>query len=109
MVRAGEDRNVLKWPHEGLNVYYIGSYQGCGCGWSATGDWDEPSDRDAKTEDRLELGRILRVIDLKHSWFVVCWEGDQGESIQPAKTISVDQIEDPQFEFEELQQYRVAQ
>jgi len=103
-----EDRNALKWPHEEENVYYVGGYQGCGCGWSVVSEWDDSSDRAAKARDRLSLGRILRTVGLKGSWFVVCWEGDQGEPMHPVQLVTIDQIEDPGFEFTELQPYRLA-
>lgn len=105
----GEDRNAKKWPHDQRYVYYIGSYQGCGCGWSPSSEWDEPADIAAKKRDRLDLARLLDAIDHDRSWFVVCWEGDQGEAMHPVQPISLDQIVDPKFEFIELQQYRVAQ
>jgi len=51
-VKEGDDRAALKWQHEQKRVYYIGSYQGCGCGWSPTSEWDDPEDmqKSNKTE-----------------------------------------------------------
>jgi hypothetical protein len=108
-VNDGEDRNAMKWLHEQDRIYYIGGYQGCGCGWGAVSEWDKPEDRAAKTKDRAALVDLLRQIDLQSSWFIVCWEGDQGEPMHPPKVISLEDIENPEFEFIELQQYEVAQ
>jgi len=42
------------------------------------------------------------------SWLVVCWEGDQGEPLLESKMISIQNIRNIHFEFEELRQYEFA-
>ena len=102
------NRNVLAWPHTQKHVYKIGSYQGCGCGWSPVNEWDRPSDITSKKEDRKALVDILKSIKLPDTWLVVCWEGTQGQELFPETTIQLSNIEDTQFEFVELQKYRVT-
>ena len=105
-VSNGYDRNALKWPHNEHNVYYLGGYQGCGCGWAAVEEWDDDFDKEAKQKDRISLANLLRTIEQESSWLVACWEGDQGSELSSPKTISVNEISNPSFELTELQQYR---
>lgn len=105
----GDDKHALKWSHSQRNVYYIGGYQGCGCGWSATNEWDDPDDISMKAKDRSELVSILKTVDTSNSWMIVCWEGDQGNQVLDSKQVYLNKILDPSFEFEELTQYTITQ
>ena len=107
-VDDGDAREPREWPHTQKHIYYIGSYQGCGCGWFVVSEEDEPADAQAKARDRLELGRIVRSVEKETTWLVACWEGDQGQAMKPLSEITIEQIEDPLFEFSQLQQYAVA-
>ncbi|MCG6155647.1 hypothetical protein [Rubinisphaera margarita] len=109
-VQAIENRKnqyAAKWLDDNKRIYYIGGYQGCGCGWLPVNEFDEPNDVEARQRDRMVLGQILRSIDLKSSWLVACWEGDEEESLFTIETITIEQIEDPGFAFVELQPYRI--
>jgi len=106
--KEGDDRGALKWPHEQKRVYYIGSYQGCGCGWSPANEWDEPEDMHNKQEDRDAFAELMMSINRTASWLVVCWEGDQGEPLLESKVISIQDIRNVHFEFEELRKYEFA-
>ena len=102
------DRSALEWPHEQKHMYYIGGYEGCGCGWAAATSWDEPEDHARKAGDRADLAKVLMTIDLKSSWLIVCWEGDQGCEMLPPLTLTLQQVRDPAFEFEECRRYVFA-
>ena len=105
---ASNDRGALDWPHGCKHVYYIGSYQGCGCGWSPLSDYDEDDDRTRKLRDRSALIDILVASDVSTSSFVCCWEGDQGQPMRSPQFLSWAQIQDGTYEFAELQEYRVS-
>ncbi len=99
------DRGALNWPHSQQYLYYIGSYEGCGCGWGAISEYDEPEEREASQNGRDDLCRGLRGADLTDAWLVACWEGDQGKPLKPGRAITLEEIGDATFEFEELQKY----
>ena len=104
---AGEsDSGVLTWRSSEKNVYYIGSSTGCGCGWKPIcEEYDEPEEKAQKTADRKVLHQLLKSVDLKNSWLVVCWEGDQGTNMLDPKYLSLENIQDMNFEFEGLRKY----
>ncbi len=105
-VKEGDDRGALKWPHEQNGVYYIGGFEGCGCGWSPVDEFDEPDEVSKKQEDRKKLAELVESVDLRDSWLVVCWEGEQGEPLLEAVTIGVHEIAN--VEFEQLRKYLFA-
>ena len=107
-VSATPDNATKKWPHDQTQAYYMGSYQGCGCGWSPVSQWDDEPDKEAKKRDRKDLVELLKEVNLRTSWLIVCWEGEQGEAIKDSKSISLGDVLNPEFEFEELRQYRIT-
>ncbi len=100
------DRGALQWPHTEKYTYYVGSSQGCGCGWSAVSAWDDP-DNAEKLMDRKKFVHLLQTTDLQSVWLVACWEGDQGAELLDPMTISLTDIATGEFEFEELRKYVV--
>ncbi len=104
----GTERGALKWLTKEKYVYYIGSSEGCGCGWRQTNSWDEVDEISQKKHDRQELLKIFKKIDFKHSWFVICWEGEQGKDFFEERYITNLDIADNTFEFEELIKYKIS-
>ena len=97
------DSGVLTWQSGEKNVYYIGSSTGCGCGWKPIyEEYDEPEEKAQKIADRKVLYQLLKSMDLKNSWLVVCWEGDQGANMLDSEHLPLANIQDVNFEFEEL-------
>jgi hypothetical protein len=99
------DRNALLWPHEEQNTYYLGGYQGCGCGWAPVSKWDESTDIAQKQQDRNTLVELLMSIDFEKAWLVLSWEGDQGKLLLEPVNMQLKRILDVKFEFEELRKY----
>ena len=108
LVTEENDRGAFRWTDKQDHIYYIGGYQGCGCGWSPTNEWDEPEEIESKKKDRIELVNIFKQIDWSSSWFVICWEGDQGEELSNIKILTQEDILNSEFEIEELQKYKLA-
>ena len=104
-IRESEEQGELKWNSHAQFVYYIGGYQGCGCGWSPFREWDEPEEHAQKQADRLSLVQLLQELSDRSSWMVICWEGDQGTELLEPKAIRLDEIKDVGFEFEEKRKY----
>ena len=107
-VELQADKAVLRWPHDQSHAYYVGGYEGCGCGWRAISYCDEPEEIVLKKKDRESLLLLLKELDLESTWLVVCWEGDQGEPLDDVELISMANISDAEFEFQELRRYEIA-
>jgi len=73
-----KEPKTFYWNIENSNVYYFGSYEGCGCGWNPINIYEDVLESERKINDRELLVRTLQNIDLQSSWMVVCWEGEQG-------------------------------
>lgn len=103
-----EDKRLSKWPCGQKNTYYIGSHQGCGCGWAAVSEFDSAQEKQKKIQIRQALVDVLKTIRVSGSRLVVCWDGDQGDDLLEKITISFSQILDQEFDFEEMRQYVFA-
>lgn len=102
---SDQDAGVREWIEGDERIYYLGSYEGCGCGWAKIDEHDEPSDREKKTQDRQKLSKLVSALESTGSWLVICWEGDQGGALLERTPLAPREIEDPDFEFEELRRY----
>jgi hypothetical protein len=90
----GAGRAVLRHFHK-LHMYYVGSYQGCGCGFQgnfepAVGQRREL--RDYLTRAIAQSGAIE---------LYSCWAGEEGAEPEERAFIRVEAIADPDFSFEE--------
>jgi hypothetical protein len=165
-----EYENILKWGKSKNNIYYIGSSEGCGCGWRITYSYAELYDDEIKHYSE-EIGSIRKKIlevnyenicyelignnikyieseiseiisfrkrlleneienceysikklkEYKHnrndlytffnsmnfdgSFIILCWEGDQGEEIDTAIELNMEQIRNIDYKFKELVAY----
>jgi hypothetical protein len=89
------------------NLYYAGSHEGCGCGFF----------KDGKTDHTLEeaqanyssLAAVLRSSMPRGamSEIFICWEGEQAHQPTIVQECNINDIEDPSFEFQQLQLLRV--
>jgi hypothetical protein len=56
-IKSNYEEAVFRWNEGDKNVYYIGSYEGCGCGWRSTrNDW---GNRDTEDDRRDIYNRII--------------------------------------------------
>ena len=102
---------VWEWRFPQKNIYYIGSYMGCGCGWGLPPPGEngvEESDVEAMRKDRESLARLLRGRDFTGSRLVLCWEGDQGAALQRQIPLCPEQLRDVRFEIEVLVEYFIV-
>jgi hypothetical protein len=100
-----KDPKTFKWNTESYNVYYLGTREGCGCGWNPINIYEDADESEEKINNRQLLVSTLQNIELKNSWMIVCWEGEQGNELLDEKEITLKEIEDPFFEFEQLRKY----
>mgnify|MGYP001202638673 CR=1 FL=1 len=84
-------------------LYYLGSDEGCGCGFQRENDWmsEDPKERDAKRENQLRLASYLSscLEDEDAIELYGCWSG--GEEDEPVRTreIVVADLRDEHFFF----------
>jgi hypothetical protein len=106
------DLGVLCWNDGKKNIYYIGSSQGCGCGWRSPdydfidmNDGKERLELENRKNDRLDLYTLLQSMDFINSYIIICWEGDQYRDIEETVKLSIAQIKDVDYSFKELTKY----
>ena len=98
---------VKNWVADKPHIYYVGSSQGCGCGWEAALESDEEEEIAEKTKDRQALHQLLASQNFAGSHLIICWEGDQGDELERPDKVSLAQIRDVNFEFEECVDYQI--
>jgi hypothetical protein len=89
------------------HVYYVGSHEGCGCGFLKDGEVGEDLKRVEESYARLadyarealEAGAELQLFS--------CWEGDQGAAPEFHEVISVETLKESDFVFKEKAFYRL--
>ena len=97
---------VKNWISNKANIYYLGSSQGCGCGWiSDCGDEEDEESLKKKTKDRDQLHQLLNSKDFSGSHLIACWEGKQGKELERFESLNIFNILDVKFEFEECVDY----
>lgn len=87
----------------GKYLYYAGSHEGCGCGFSKDGEPPEELIKCQKNYDALasildealEKGAKLQIF--------TCWEGDQAEEPESIQSITPQNVREPAFELQELE------
>lgn len=89
-------------------VYYVGSHQGCGCGFSKDGEVG--AERDLCQANYTALGRTIReaTADGSKAELFTCWEGDQSDQPESIQSVTPSEIEAPAFQLQELQKLLVA-
>jgi hypothetical protein len=91
-------RKQFRYRH----VYYAGSHEGCGCGFSKDGR--DPAELEKCQETYSALAAVLSAHarrGVKIELFT-CWEGEQTVKPEERKTIAVEQLSEPEFELKEL-------
>jgi len=88
-------RRQFTLPH----VYYVGSHEGCGCGFFKEGRVGE--ELDLAQEDYRRLAKYLREAQRREAdlELFTCWEGDQGRSPGYRETLTPADLEDADYEF----------
>ena len=100
------DRMTNEWGFSESNIYYLGSSQGCGCGWAALDEKHDAEIEIAKMiNDREKLRQLLSSKDFNGSRLIACWEGDQGKPLKRREPIRLSDIVNLHFDFEECVNY----
>lgn len=92
-------------------VYYLGSDNGCGCGFRQESDWviDKPEEQASKRDNQQRLHDYLAAC-LEDEEFVElfsCWSGDEAENCELRRDVPLRALIDEEFFFSEGQITRV--
>jgi len=91
-----------KLPH--ANLVYLGSHEGCGCGFRRADECaEEGCDDDATVEDHRALAAYLAALpsSVRPPQIFGCWSGDESAPIDHQREISVSDILGRTFGFHE--------
>ena len=91
------------------HVYYAGSHEGCGCGFSKDGVADDEFEQ--HQQNYVALGRTVRDA-LDHGaelQIFTCWEGEQTNEPQSVLSVSPATLESPEYELQQLELLRVQE
>ena len=92
----------------GKYVYYAGSHEGCGCGFSKDGEPPEELSRCQANYDAL--GEVLRTAIQQGARVQVftCWEGEQAKEPESIQFITVNALTEPAYELQQLELLNVG-
>jgi len=99
------ESSLRTWVPDASHIYYIGSSEGCGCGWRPVHDWDDSAYAANKMKDRAALVELLRDERFGGSHLIICWEGDQGAELERREQLVVSALQSADFELEERVDY----
>jgi hypothetical protein len=84
-------------------MLYLGSDEGCGCGFQRENDWmsDVPKERESKRENQRRLADYLATCleDEESIELFGCWSGDEQEAPVREREIDVADLLDERFFF----------
>ena len=95
-------------PH----VVYVGSHEGCGCGFSY-GQYPFLQNDGDETENRRDVAALVsyvaRLLDTVGEVEIFsCWEGDQGTQADAQRTVRLSEIGGDAFRFGEKELLRIV-
>lgn len=91
-----------KLPH--MNLVYLGSHQGCGCGFRRANNYKEDETDDSPTgEDHRALAAYLAALQpsAQAPQIFGCWSGDEGEPVDHRREITPSDMLNRSFGFKE--------
>ncbi len=100
------DRGANRWKTEKF-TYYIGGYQGCGCGWQFS-EFDDENERLNKLADRSSLKHFLSQSQSASFRFIAGYEGSQGDQISAKHRMSIDEFISYDFQGEDPIEYYIT-
>ena len=87
----------------GKYVYYAGSHEGCGCGFSKDGE--PPEELASCQANYYALGAVLRTA-LQNGARVqifTCWVGDETDEPESVQSVTVGALTEPSYELQQLE------
>lgn len=98
--RLIQDKFTLK------HIYYLGSHEGCGCGFAYAERLAPEEDKLRRAQNYRELAAYLTEHKIS-GWleFFACWEGEQEKGPASVEQIEKTNLEEPNIEFSEQKKY----
>ena len=96
------------------NVYYMGAYEGCGCGFSI-GEYEEDENNELESlQARKSLADLAHYLEDALSRGISaqlfsCWDGDQRATVKHRGQVTPGEISSKKFWFKENQFLEVVQ
>lgn len=85
--------------------YYIGSDEGCGCGFKQKFDFEYPdySEIESKEKNQRELHQLISSLVKKHKTLELfgCWAGGEESAVELIREIKADELLSNNFYFSE--------
>ena len=91
-----------KLPH--TNLVYLGSHEGCGCGFRRANEYIEDETDDSPTgEDHRALAAYLALLphSIQPPQIFGCWSGDEGKPVDHQREITPSDLLERAFGFKE--------
>ena len=89
-------------------VYYVGSHQGCGCGFFKEGEAGEELAEVEESYKKLATYIIKAKENGASIQLFSCWEGDQTSKVENKEKINESTLNEKQFEFKEKWYYEIV-
>jgi hypothetical protein len=89
-------------------VYYLGSDEGCGCGFAYTERMAPAEDKARRAQNYRDLAKYLTENNIRGQLeFFACWEGDQEKGQVSVEQIEKVNLETPNIEFSEQKKFQL--
>lgn len=87
-------------------IYYVGSHEGCGCGFCLEGYSKDDEDWDLRVKNYKDFASYLEINAVgPGSEIYVCWEGDQGKAPEKKIEFGIGDLKEMKFELRDLNAY----
>lgn len=99
----------VKTQFETPHIYYLGSHEGCGCGFFKTGQGWDILGLDQAQDNYAQLASYLKKAQSPDSrnQIYVCWQGDENTEPEFRKQVDLQQLIEKSFEFKEGTLYEI--
>ncbi len=108
------ENNKVRAQFSKTNVYYVGSHEGCGCGFAYDGTWDTSDPEDVednllRKESVAQFNQLLKEILARTNGceIFLCWDGDEGDTPQRIETVGANFFSEGDWVEDEPTLYRV--
>ena len=107
VIELAKNENGVKKQFSLEHVYYVGSHEGCGCGFFKEGEVGEELAKVEGNYNNLSTYILNAKENNSRIELFSCWEGDQTSKVEMKEKISENSLKEKQFEFKEKWFYEV--
>ena len=107
VIELTKNENGVKKQFSLEHVYYVGSHEGCGCGFFKEGEAGEELVKIEENYNRLSTYILNAKENNSKIELFSCWEGDQASKVEKKEKITENTLKEKLFEFKEKWFYEV--